>query len=814
MNVKKILFITISCLIISQLSAQRNTGISSQRVNLEASKSQNVSTKLVYNKNVSSNNRSANSGAEGFCIQIPPQEALIFQYRNNEKQLIHYQFPTYQTLTSNAKLAIAKSPKWLRNDLRTLMVQLGAEFQDKWANTILEAESPYIDEIAFSISAMSPEYLESSYAYAEMFNINAEYIYKYDTLFKYVELKEYNTGTEDYYTTTSYKMLDANGDTAYYEIPKEIYYWYVVHPQISDEIPGFVKTYMHEVTHTDVMATPENGKFWRAYMFEHNNPSIPRMNYGVDQSSVDADLSAIVNNIPETEYKAMALNMLDSLQACSLYWDGQALSEYDAESTYLMLPSYYVDNALALINRYLWSTMRFWSISAVERPHQPVRIINWGMGRCGEHEDLTAAMGRAALLPVAGVEGLSADHVWNTFYDPSTNTKDVNYDMSKWKVWETTITGFVNAYVNHDADGNRWASLNLMRSDGYTNCIVDQYSNQTATIEIYVKDDNQNPVDGAHVTLAAKSASTDDIYLDVSGTTDQNGFVSFTVGNGRVYYAKVIGEGHEVPEGMSVTGVTNNQETQDGEVYVNNITLSGYTKSILSKTNVEDSNIDPNGYEIQFDFNIDNEFVFGKNMSNDLVLETFYGSKTREHRATDNKLNFFQCDLENILKYMNQDDASFSAFNDTIIKQNFSHNSVLTDNDIYYVIYNDNINNYMQISGNVSLINPNNEEVTILDVDVEGGELFTEVSVKEIENTLELFAYPNPSNGIVYINSTNKIEHARIYDITGRVIIAEQELLEQINSNSSVNISKQKPGVYFLFLENERTNKTIKFILN
>ncbi|MEA3446539.1 MAG: hypothetical protein U9R19_17625, partial [Bacteroidota bacterium] len=506
-----------------------------------------------------------------FSILIPPGEALIFKYNNSNSGLEQYIFPTYQNLTSTSIQAIDKSPEWLQNDLRVVLTQLSSGIQDKWANAIINAQDPYVDEIAFAISALSPEYLSSTYAYTEMLDINAEYIYKYDSLFNYVEIVDYGTSAdEDYYTTASYKIVNGANDTVNIEIPKETYYWYVVHPQINSEIPAFVKPDQHESSATIGLTNPQNGVFWRTYMFEHNDTDIPNGDFGSYTSSVNANalITADDNGVDSTEFETLAQTILDSLQNIEIYWDSIPLG---VASPYMM-ESYYPQNALALINRYAWSCGRFWSVGAVERPHQPVRILKWGIGRCGEYEDLTVALGRTALIPVTGIEGLSSDHVFNCFYDPLTQASNTDYNIDNWKVWETTITGFVNSYINHDGNGGRWASLNFMRSDGFTYPIIEQFSNGTGTLTINVRDEYAKPIDGAHVVIAAKSSTTTDIYLDNAGTTDQNGQVIFRVGDQRVYYAKVFAEGQETPTGNSVSGVSNNQEVQDGQNYSSTFT--------------------------------------------------------------------------------------------------------------------------------------------------------------------------------------------------------------------------------------------------
>lgn len=800
-----------------------NVFAQSKQRNLKVKNDARIVTSITKSETKTDKNSFKNRDANDFVIQIPPGEALVFKYDRENSQLEQYIFPTYQNLTETSKQAIAKAPKWLRNDLRNSLVQISATYQNKWANAILDAQDPYIDETAFVISALSPEYLQSSYAHTEMLEINAEYIYKYDTLFDYVEIKDYGTSADDdYYSTTEYKMKDAGGNIVTKEIPKEIYYWYIVHPQITDEIPGFVNVEQHESTHTGIMTTPANGVFWRQYMFAHNNANIPNTDFGSYTGTVNANanITAIDNGIAQAEYEALAQHVIDSLQNTPVYWDSENLG---LVSPY-MPESYYKNNVIALLNRYAWSCTRFYSVSAVERPHQPARILRWGMGRCGEFEDLTVALGRTALIPVAGIEGLSADHVFNTFYDPMTITKDNDFNIDNWKVWETTITGFVNSYINHDGDGNRWASLRFMRSDGHANDIISQFSNQTAIIKIYVKDATGNPIDGAHVVLASKQASGTNIQYDNARTTDQNGLAEFTVGNGRVYYAKIFAQGQEVPDGNYVSAVTSNLETVGGQTYTNNITFTGLTLETLNSTN-QVNNFTPNsGETIEFNLNVDEEIVFGKNLWNDQSSSYWYGTKIREHRQTSPKIRIFQCNIDNIIEYTDGDNDNFTAFNENANLTSLNETTQLPDEDLYFVIRNDNIQNYVQLSGNITLKDGSGTTLQNFIPDVEDGLPFPVASSISKINNSEIKIFPNPSNGIFTIYfpiellssagndllSSDEGEQSNVIitNITGKIV----KQLSITNQKSIINLKNQPSGIYFIKIKT-KNNIIIKKII-
>jgi len=131
-------------------------------------------------------------------------------YFNNDNDSLE-QYPIYSeyTLLNESKLAIAKAPKWLRNDLYNVLSRVNELHQPVWASAINDAEDPYIDEIAFSIAHLSPEYLSANvagdlYGSAELIQENAEMIYNNAQYLDYVEVVDYGSSTtdENYYSTT------------------------------------------------------------------------------------------------------------------------------------------------------------------------------------------------------------------------------------------------------------------------------------------------------------------------------------------------------------------------------------------------------------------------------------------------------------------------------------------------------------------------------------------------------------------------------------------------------------------------------------
>jgi len=424
-------------------------------------------------------------------LTIPPNGFggfMIEQYTNKLIPINSY--------AENSKItqAVARAPKWLRNSLQLNLSLLTGTFIDTYSDMIINAQEPYIDEIAFVIANTSSELLMSKYFYPDLIVKNAKSIYAHDADLKYVDIVEYGSlESGDYYSTVVYKRKNAAGQVEQIEVPYEIYYWYIVYPKLSDEIPTYINPQWTECSltgtnHTMNITTPEKGGvFWRDYLYEHT------------------ELKDSVNYYPILKDMASSADYL---------WD-----ESSTETK----------TAIGELTSWVKATMSF--TSKTERPHQPVRIYSMHIGRCGEHQDLTNAIARACLIPARGIDAISEDHVWNEFWD-----KD-------WQQWEPVNTSYYNkAAYGEKGWGKLFGSVSARHSDGVTIPVTDQgYSENTSPITIRVVDKNKVPIDGAFVLLCKRKpdAPANEIYIDSYGATDSKGEYKFVVGYKNTYYASV-----------------------------------------------------------------------------------------------------------------------------------------------------------------------------------------------------------------------------------------------------------------------------------
>ncbi|TXF77337.1 T9SS type A sorting domain-containing protein [Chryseobacterium sp.] len=79
----------------------------------------------------------------------------------------------------------------------------------------------------------------------------------------------------------------------------------------------------------------------------------------------------------------------------------------------------------------------------------------------------------------------------------------------------------------------------------------------------------------------------------------------------------------------------------------------------------------------------------------------------------------------------------------------------------------------------------------------------------EVDLNMEkkILLYPNPSKGIVYLNSAEKVKSIVLYDTSGR------KILEPKIKNSQIDISKLNSGTYFIEIEKSDGVKVFEKIL-
>ena len=410
-----------------------------------------------------------------FRTILPARQQFGMKYEHATNTMSLYS--SQGSLDQTALNAIQRVPDWMEAELTNVLLQLPNDKRTIFAQLILDTQDPYVDEVAFAIANSSVAYLISDFAVPDLFTENAAYIYSIAVDLPYVEIIDHGTSSSDdnYWSTTRYRSKDENGNIVTTEVPRDIYYWYIVHPRITDEIAGFIDPDIVESnsTHNNNIVAPPTGKFWRSFLYTAADPDRPVL--------------------------------ADTLNECETLYNRDGTG----------------GDAIRTVQWWINQTMGFTSNN--ERPHQPVRIYRKHIGRCGEYQDYTAAAARLALIPCTGITSVSTDHVWNEFWDQS------------WVQWEP-VNGYINVpLVYENGWGKVFGSVFETRSDGYFTPVTDRYSEGSATIRIHVVDQNGLPAEGARVILAIFETAP---RTDNVGFTDNQGYVEFIVGDNRDFRAR------------------------------------------------------------------------------------------------------------------------------------------------------------------------------------------------------------------------------------------------------------------------------------
>lgn len=195
-----------------------------------------------------------------FGAEIPPGEYVAFRWDGREFVAAH---TPELNLTTRAQQALTHTPKWLQPGLASKLDGLEPELQDALADTIIWAKDARCkDEIAFCVAHLPDRELTSAQFDPQILADNARLIYEADARLDYAELVdrgEYAKG--DWTTTVRYRLRGAEGAEEYYDLPCEVYYWYVVYPKLGGERVAYVDPTTGEIT------PPEwGGVFWRDYL--------------------------------------------------------------------------------------------------------------------------------------------------------------------------------------------------------------------------------------------------------------------------------------------------------------------------------------------------------------------------------------------------------------------------------------------------------------------------------------------------------------------------------------------------------------------
>ena len=637
-------------------------------------------------------------------------------------------------LSDYALAAIDRAPMWIRNELRDNFIAFGNWFvQDEIAAHIMNIEDPYVDELAFVFAHISPIPISQGLINwnFDLIIENVEDVYAADEDLDYVQINDYGTSEDDnYYSTTEYTIVTAEGATTTIEIDPEIYYWYVVHPRITDELP----TYINPTTGRE--SSPPEGKFWRSFLL----------------------------NEAEEGYTSL----MDQLDGCEIMY-GNLLNDSSDDN-----------GAIGRITRWVQDTMEFGSGS--ERPIQPVRIYHLHLGRCGEHQDITAAAARAALIPTLGSCTMNEDHVWNEFWDGT-----------QWVTWEPVNTYIGNSLVYEQEWERVLPTVFNWRGDGYIWTVTERYRTEWTTLTMRILDASDHPVDGARVLLYSEARSGG-LTLASANYSDTDGYVDFTIGGSRNFYvsvSSVLGD-YPAEANQCVMVVENSDASQE---YDGNVRFD--TSLEVSSPAAADYPADPDEhFMLHCSAATMHDAAYGGIFTNDDFIAP----------VGEGNAPLFVCDESNYSLYCEgeaYEAYSLTALNGTETESDFTFPS----DDIWYLVFdnsNDNVN-YQRFSFDAELY-------------IDDSLVDTEETLINIPSRYALLPnVPNPFNASTRI----RFDLARpgstqltIYNMMG------QEILSRSLGNLSagrheipLHLSNAASGAYLYTLESGTFHSTGRMML-
>jgi len=358
------------------------------------------------------------------------------------------------------------------------------ELGDVYASLIISAESKIVDELSFSIANTPVESLRD--AQPEVFLDNARYLYLNDEHIKYANIVEKGNYSNGSFCSTVVYYVQNGTEIEEIELPPEIYYWFIVMPKITDEMPNYI-----DPESGNPLAKELGGKFWRDYLFNHNDTEYP------PDPAKDENEDGIPDVCYPKEFPPPLLR--EKIENITILYDGipyNAPQGIDNTGRNNTRPFGYKLHAIEIVSNWVEKTLPINQAESGddERPIQPVRIARHHNGNCGELQDLSVAAARTCLIPARGVCLIGEDHVWNEFYDRGWHQWD-NY----WSDSGSVIDNFGNYWYNWGKRGG--SGIFATNGDGFSYQVTENYipKDSQSIIKFHVTDSAGNAVDGARV---------------------------------------------------------------------------------------------------------------------------------------------------------------------------------------------------------------------------------------------------------------------------------------------------------------------------
>jgi hypothetical protein len=369
----------------------------------------------------------------------------------------------------------------------------------------------------------------------------------------------------------------------------------------------------------------------------------------------------------------------DVLKLADVVWDAKA-------SVSLPIRTFdQGDNALDIVSNWACWNMAFNAHPTV-RPNQPEPLAFNHCGNCGEIQDIIAAAGRVALVPMSCTDGFVEDHVWNEFYDEGW------FFLNNDWFGNSSAIGYPGGGQDKDYGGGKNISvMRRNRGDTFNENITAAYT-KNCTLEVTIKDKNGYPVDGANVRIYTEwYYDSAQFVTPIEYSTDSNGFTSFVLGDARNYYVRVESTVGNYPSNNSSDMTKVIDTSVPDQVYTWDCNLS----SEIARPDGEKITDIPHYTlnSLAIDFTATQEIIYGSS-----------SGKGYSQSNDTGEIDYIICDSQNLAKYLNGEHFKALDFIEDVDQVTTTLQSVdITEQ--YYIVFSNykHVRNADVISLNVKL---------------------------------------------------------------------------------------------------------------
>jgi hypothetical protein len=685
---------------------------------------------------------------------------------DTKEKTIEYNEPAYN-ISAKAVEAIGQVPLWLENQLRLKFRLLAAyKLDEPYAQLVLDAPEMQKDEVGFIIAYMSVNSLKDSrfVTTKNMILKTADFIYNVDDSLQYVDLVEHGSyASRDYYTTTKYRIYDTEKkDTIWSEIPRELYYFYIVHPKLDQE--G-----VYEKDNASATEQRTYGYDWRTFIW-FNPDSV-------------YDYTKVNKTTSKGSIKTIPL-FSEVIKKPRILWDRQK--------------GYYKFNRAFAENDHALDVIGNWCSRAVPvdvtlpRSFQPNQILIKHDGNCNEDAFLVAAACRTALIPICYLGTWSMDHVFGSVWDQDWN----HYEFFRGGLAPkgNEFYGITNM-LDRGSYGWKNAMVEGYRPDGFIESFTRYYAD-TCTFRVKVTDAAGNPLDGVMLKLyAGPSAYSNNPSQCGTVWTDFNGSATIPAGDQKFYLVQAYHPAYGwCPSDSSKAYWLSDVMTVAGTTMDFTLPYTNVTKPSAQVTSSQTPESGKFGIKAVWNTR---DIITGVN-SRDWQTSRFY----KWNDDQKGEISFFICDSVNFEKFKSNQPFESYEYNDLTTGGNATF--PLPGEGRWFVVYSNrnSTNFYQMLNAEISLV-----------------EDATRTSAKDNTVNLDenLVISPNPAINWVNISySLGRTSNARLTICNSLGV----ELMTLVNSlstegsyNTAFDAAKLEPGMYFVRLETGMQTLTRKLIV-